>query len=289
MKYKTLLITAFTVFTVSSLHGQDKNTDPFRTGGSPEPKPERVADSDDPFADTDPQKQTQVEIPPNISICYETFSLPLAMAAKIQREQLSDSELYARLTGAVEKQEARQESFTVLRSKSGNKATTESVTEQVYATEFEPPEIPQTVGVSIIPAEVKDDANPIPDTSKLKDAADIDSFAGLKTPATPTAFEIRNVGNTLEIEPTLGQDNKTLDLRLAPEHVTLVGQSTNGQGVSKTDMPIFETQRLNTSAVIIIGQPFLLGTVSRPPNSKVDPDSATRVWFSFVTATLAKP
>ncbi len=270
MKYKTLIITAFTAFTVSSLHGQEKKADPYRAG---EPAP-----------DTSEQ-----QIPQNISICYETFSLPLAMAAKIQREQLSDSELYARILAAVEKEEARQESFTVLRSRSGQKATTESVSEQVYATEFEPPELPQSVGVSITPAEVKDAPTPIPDPEKMKNAADLESFAGLKTPATPTAFEKRNVGNTFEIEPTLGEDNKILDLRLAPEHVTLVGQSTDGQGLSKTEMPIFEAQRISTSASFFVGQPFLLGTVSRPPNSKVDADSATRVWFAFVTATLAKP
>ena len=286
MKFKTFIITAFAV---TALHGQDKKADPYREGEPPKPKPERVANSGDPFADTDPNKKAEAVIPPNISICYETFSLPLAMAAKIQREQLTDSELYARLTGAVEKEEARQESFTVLRAKSGQKATTESVSEQIYAMEFEPPEIPNTIGVSIIPAEVKDDSSPIPDTSKLKDAAEGDSFEGLKTPAMPTSFQTRNVGNTFEIEPTLSTDNKILDLRLAPAHVALVGQSTNGQGLSKTEMPIFEAQRMTTSASFFIGQPFLLGTVSRPPNSKVDPDSANRVWFAFVTATLAKP
>ena len=270
MKYKTLIITAFTAFSVSSLHGQEKKADPYRAG---EPAP--IA--------------SEVQLPLNISICYETFSIPLAVAAKIQRDQLTDAEFYKRILGAVEKEEARQESFTLLRSRWGQKATTESVSEQIYATEFEPPEVPNSVGVSIMPAEVKDAPTPTPDTSKLKDVADLESFAGLKTPATPTAFEPRNVGITLEIEPTLGEDKRFLDLRLAPEHVSLVGQSTNGQGLSKTEMPIFETQRINTCATFFIGQPFLLGTVSRPPNSKVDPDSANRVWFAFVTGTLVKP
>jgi Bacterial type II and III secretion system protein len=275
MKNKTLIATSFVAFAVSSLHGQDNEVDPFRDPGAP---PAEVAEED-----------VMIETPTNISICYETFSLPLAMAAKIQREQLPDSKLYARILAAVEKEEARQESFTVLRARSGQKSKTESISEQIYATEYEPPEMPSTVGVSIIPAEVEDAATPVPDTEKLKNAADSESFAGLKTPATPTAFQTRNVGNTLEIEPTLDEDNKILDLIVAPEHVTLVGQSTNGQGESKTEMPIFETQSIRTNAQVLVGQPFLIGTVNRPPNSKVDPDSATRVWFSFVTATLAKP
>jgi hypothetical protein len=32
-------------------------------------------------------------VPLNISICYEAFSLPLAMAAELQREQLADPAL----------------------------------------------------------------------------------------------------------------------------------------------------------------------------------------------------
>jgi hypothetical protein len=286
MKYKTLIITAFTV---CFLHGQNEGPDPFRTVEPSKPKPERGANSVDPSAAPDPNKQSQTEIPPTISICYETFSLPLAIAAKIQRELLPDSVLYARIIDAVEKEEARQESFKVMRGVSGHKVSTESVTEHIYATEYESPGLPTADGGSIMPAEKKDTSQPIPDTSKLKDAADVGTYAGLQAPALPTAFETRMLGNMLELEATLSDDNQILELLIVPDHVTLVGQSTQGQGVSKVEMPIIESQRLNTRAVIIIGQPFLLGTINRPPNSKVDPDSANRVWFSFVTATLAKP
>lgn len=267
MKLKTLLIAGLTII---SLHGQEQPADPFRAS--------KTADA--------PARST---VPANISICYEAFSLPLAMAAKLQRQQLGDSDLYKQLVAAVEKNTARQETFVLLRAKSGQKATTESISETIYPTEYAPPELPNSVGVATSPPTVKDTPAPAQDAAKLKDAPELVSMDGVKTPATPSKFETRNVGTTLEIEPTLGGDDKVLDVRLVPETVTLVGRSSWGQGLSTTEMPTFESQRLNMAFSAQVNQPFLLGTVSRPPVSKVDPDSANRVWFAFVTGTLAKP
>lgn len=213
---------------------------------------------------------------PNISICYETFSLPLAMAAKIQREQLPDSKFYERILAAVEKEEARQESFTVLRTRSGQKAETESIIECQYPTNYESAK----VGKSANNVTVSPGTDAAPGTEKA---------SGARTPATPKNFETKNIGNTLELEPNLSEDEKFVDLRLLPEHETLGGKISWGQEFSTAELPEFEIQRINTSATLRINQPFLLGTYSRPPVSKVDPDSANRVWFAFVTATLAKP
>ena len=267
MKIQSFIITSLAI---ASLNGQEKPADPYReTKATP-----TVAEP----------SEAQ-----NISICYETFSLPLAMAAKLQREQLSDSDLYTRIVTAVEKQTAHQETFTILRAKSGQKAISESISEQIYPTEYEPPELPNSLGVSIVPPAVKDVPTPVPDTEKLKDAPDLKSFDGVKTPATPTAFQTRNTGLTFEIEPTLAETGKIMDLRIVPGHVALVGHTASGQGLSTVEMPVFENQRLNTASTLHINQPFLLGTINRPPNSKLDPDSANRVWFAFVTGTLAKP
>ncbi len=110
----------------------------------------------------------------------------------------------------------------------------------------------------------------------------------LVTPATGTAFETRNVGVTVEAEVVLSEDLKFADVRIMPEHVADVERSTWGQGVSTLEMLTFETQRLSTGATVRIGEPFLLGTLNRPPVSKVDPDSANGVWFAFVTVDISK-
>lgn len=228
----------------------------------------------------------------NLSLRFEDFSLDLATAAELQRADLGDEELYRRLIAMVGKKEARQESMTVVRSRSGNKALAESILETIYATEFEPPELPNTVGVSISPPKPAAEVpapDTVPETDKLDQAVEAAQLDGLRTPATPTSFETRNSGRTVEVEPTASADWSIIDLRFACDYVLHVGTSKHGQGLSEAEMPEFEVQRSNSAVTVTPGKPFLCGTVNRPPNSKVDADAANRIWFAFVTASYAKP
>lgn len=259
MKLQTLLATTILI---ASLHGQEKQADPYRT---PAAAPDGVRDTG----------------PVNMSVCYEVFSLPLAMAAKFQREQLADSALYAKVTSEIGKESVRQEALLVVRARSGQKATTENISEQIYPIEYAPAQTPNSVSASV----TSNDAA----GSKPDGAPQLKPVDGVRTPSSPKSFETRNTGTTLEVEPTCSEDLTVVDLRLVPEHLTLVGRSTWGQEFSAAEMPEFECQRINTAATTRINQPFLLGTISRPPVSKADPDSANRVWFAFVTVTLAKP
>src|SRR5678815_1788136 len=73
-------------------------------------------------------------------------------------------------------------------TKSGQRAVIEIIREFRYPTEFDPPQIPQTfngTGGGSFPV----------------------------TPTTPTAFETRNTGVTLEVEPVIGPDLYTIDLQ----------------------------------------------------------------------------
>lgn len=229
-------------------------------------------------------------VPRNISVCYETFSVSLALAAKLQREDKTDAELYTLLAAGAEKDGIRQESFDMIRSKSSQKATVECISEEIYPTEYQPPSMPATVGVAITPPAVKDVPTPVPDTARLKDAPPLDALGGLRNPATPTSFETRNAGRVFDVEATMSDsENPVVDLKLVPEHVTMVGRSAWGQGLSLTEMPVFETQSSKMSLTARPDQPILLGTLSRPPVSRVDPDSEQRVWFAFVTVMIVKP
>jgi hypothetical protein len=255
---------------LATLHAQEKAADPFRESKE---EPSNAAPS----------------IPKNASICYETFSLPLAMAAKLQRESPGDSDLYSRIVAAVEKNTARQETFTVIRCKSGQRAISESLTEQMSPGEYEPPALPTSVGVALAPPQAKEAETPVPDAAKLKNAPALNGFEGIQTPSQPTAFSLRKTGVTVQVEPTLGESDDWVDLMLMPSHVALAGRSAWGQGLSTSEMPVFECQNITTASTLRLNQPFLFGTLNRPPNSKFDPDSANRVWFAFVTVSLAKP
>jgi hypothetical protein len=236
------------------------------------------------------KEQSPNELPTEMSLCYEVFILPLADAAALQRKVLTDTELYKHLVEQLEKGSVKQELCTVLRCRSGNKAKTESVLEYIYATEYESALLPNNIGLGVSAPKTDDKVaeTTIPKPVEPIATSSVISLEGLRTPATPTAFETRNTGESLEMELTLSQDRKKVSLKIAPEHVQLVDQTKHGQEFSETKMPEFETRRINTSAELVLGKPFLLGTVSRPTTSKADPDAANRVSFSFVTVNLVK-
>jgi general secretion pathway protein D len=91
-------------------------------------------------------------------------------------------------------------------TKSGNKATIKIIREFPYPSEFDPPQVPQQNN-----AEVGGDSGGIIMTG------------GMVSPATPSAFEKRDVGVSLEVEPQVGADNYTIDLSLSPEVVEFDG------------------------------------------------------------------
>jgi general secretion pathway protein D len=149
-------------------------------------------------------------------------------------------------------------------ARSGNRAKIEVIREFIYPTEYDPPEIPNTFGsTGIIGA---------PGTAG-------GSFP--VTPATPTAFETRNTGVTLEVDPVLGADEFTIDLNLAPEVVEFDGFVNYGSPISTTatdllgnpttlvitpniiNMPIFNTRKVTTQVTIWDNQTVALGGLIR--------------------------
>lgn len=234
--------------------------------------------------------RTQDESLTTMSLCYEVFMLPLAEAAALQRKGFSDTELYNHLIEQLNKGSVKQELCTVMRAPSGQKARTESNLEYIYGLEYEPPQIPNNVGIGVA-APKTDEKGSEPSIPKpVEPIADssVISIAGLRTPASPAAFETRKLGETLEMELTLSQDRKKVGLTICPEHVQLVDEITQGQELSETKMPEFEVRTINTTAELFLGKPYLLGTLSRPTTSKADPDAANRVWFAFATVNLVK-
>ncbi len=147
-------------------------------------------------------------------------------------------------------------------ARSGQRAKIEVIREFIYPTEYDPPEIPTNFGgggggggnvtISVFPV----------------------------TPATPTAFETRNTGVTLEVDPVLGADEFTIDLNLAPEVVEFDGFINYGSPINTTqvvlgvpqvvpltpntiNMPVFNTRKVTTQVTIWDGQTVALGGLIR--------------------------
>jgi len=241
--------------------------DPFAAGkaAAPAPAPAQAPAAQDESAESK-----------NISLAYEAFSLPIAKAGEIQRKGMSDPELYKELVA-----NGKLERFLVLRLKPGQHAVIENVTEYRFATEFNPAQS----------GDVVEHPKAADDGTKKEDPAAAAKKAKEHrpgTPVTPTAFETRNVGDSMEVEPTLSPDAKIVDLTVSITHTALVGRDKWGQGISEVEQPQFETQKANTNTSLTIGSPFLIGTLSPVFGNGVTQRGEQNVWFCFITPTLTR-
>lgn len=192
-------------------------------------------------------------------IRYEVFSIDPAKASAMRREKPTDGKFYADLVALLEKGEAAQESLMVVRCRSGQKATAESKNLEIYPTEWEP-----------------QPAGSLP-------GAQGDNPPKVVVPLLAEAFETRNTGEEIEVEPIRGENSRIIELMLIASHTSLAERTPWGKDTSLTEMPLFETQRVTTNANLTEGEPFLLSTMNPPPDSKVH---ANRAWFAFATASF---
>ena len=166
-------------------------------------------------------------------------------------------------------------------TKSGQRAVIEIVREFRYPTQFEPPQIPQNFRGGDSFSSV---LNPVSGT--ISGNSSNSSFP--VTPTTPTAFETRNTGVTLEVEPVVGPDGVTIDLNLVPQVVEFEGfinygspiqtTSTNILGVTQVNVltpnvinqPVFSTRKVTTSVSVWDGQTVVLGGLMREDVQKTE-------------------
>ena len=156
-------------------------------------------------------------------------------------------------------------------TRSGQRAKIEIIREFIYPTEFDPPEIPQEFG----------------SISGFGGGGGngFDGFGSANsfpvTPANPTAFEMRPVGVTLEVDPVVGADNLTIELNIAPEVVEFEGFINYGSPIqtsavdalgqpttvvlteNRIEQPVFSTRKLTTAVTIWDGQTVAIGGLIR--------------------------
>jgi len=157
---------------------------------------------------------------------------------------------------------------SVVVARNAEKARIESIGEVIYPVEPEP----SSMGASQIP---------------------LDSKVYFPPPPRPWAFSsfaTRNVGTTVEIEPTVSPDHKLVDLRLEYEMVDRASLMTwmeyrDELGDGSIRKPIFDTRRLSSALTVVPGT-FELFNVFTPKPPAV-PAVATRQLL-FVRAEVMK-
>ena len=162
-------------------------------------------------------------------------------------------------------------------TQSGKQASIQIVREFRYPTEYDPPQVPQT--------QASGAPQPV-------------------TPATPSSFEMRPLGVTLQVKPTVGPDGYTIDLHLRPQVAefdgfvnygspinTLAPVSRNVLTVTATtqfvnpvpvgtrpitltenviNQPIFSVREVDTNVTIYDGQTIVLGGLMREDVQKTE-------------------
>jgi len=151
--------------------------------------------------------------------------------------------------------------------KSGQEAEIEIVREFKYPTEYNPPQVPTSGSSTMITV----------------------------TPTTPTAFDVKQVGVRLHVQPTVGADGSTIDLQLEPQVVEFEGFINYGSPIyglstdsytllgvryyttSSTlltsnviNQPIFSSRKVRTSVSVWDGQTVMLGGLMREDVQKVE-------------------
>jgi general secretion pathway protein D len=166
-------------------------------------------------------------------------------------------------------------------TKSGQRAVIEIVREFRYPTQFTEPKVPDIQG--------RGSSNSTTTTIALP----------VVGPSTPSNFETRNTGVTLEVEPVVGPDGITIDLNLVPQVVEFEGFINYGSPISTVNpallgflgvptsilgtanqsivltenvinQPIFSTRKVTTSVSVWDGQTVVLGGLMREDVQKVE-------------------
>ncbi len=141
-------------------------------------------------------------------------------------------------------------------SRSGQSSSVTFVRELLYPEEYEPPELPNSVG-----------ALGVGETSPV-------------TPATPTSFKMREVGVTMEVLPVVDANKQFVNVTLNPTFVDFDGFVNYGSPINTQSngllgptvvnltanailMPVFSKQAVTTSVDVMDGSTVVLGGLEK--------------------------
>lgn len=192
------------------------------------------------------------------------------------KDQASSEAAARKLQSMVESKKARLIGWQNLQTKSGQRAAVENITEVRYAIEF--------ARDPLVAPPAKDDAQ---GDAAAKAAEPPGPAAPAAIGVTPTSFETRNAGLSLEIEPITQPGGKVIDAQLCAQHVQLLGWDPttveqNGKTSVRMPQPRFHTNKVTTSLSAESGKRYLLG-VFRSGDTKDETEL-----FVFRAATKPK-
>jgi len=171
------------------------------------------------------------------------------------------------ILSAIEKKEATLAGWPMAVTRDGLRCVTESIFEKRYPTEFD-----------VIPgSKVQSEAKAEPDKANMADGP------------VPTAFETRNTGATLEVEPTVIPGGEWIKLEMVPQRVVLLGFDSYDMVVGssgkifKVDQPQFYTVKTSNSFMVRNGRWSLIAIHKLPL-----PENQMEFFIARATASQIK-
>lgn len=190
------------------------------------------------------------------------YSLKRETARRILNADGDSAQSFAAARELIAKGEAQIEMVDTFVTKSGERAVNEEIVEYRYISAIDPPGYPSAKA---------------PAKSRI--------------PASPSTFEVRNLGLTVEVEPVFRQDARFVDLNIVPQIVSLAGLlKVTGVAAKYPPKPVFTTRKLTANVSIGTGEPVLLGTISPPRDDGVNNRKDDgRTSLAFVRVTAVRP
>lgn len=208
-------------------------------------------------SDSGPPIIIQVQLE-HVELSHEELTKLLFLSSP---ETTDAGPLRKKIQELVNAKEAKVLETQIIAGRSTQKSSANSVHELIHPTEYEPQS-----GITKSSEKQKDGDDPL-----------FNRYSFPYNPATPTAFDTRNVGSNLEVEPTASEDGKYIDVRIVSELMWHTGNTTWQEhkdergNVSSVRMPNIYTVTINTNVCCINGQYTLLAVQSpKGPEGEVD-------------------
>ncbi len=135
----------------------------------------------------------------NVTAECQMIVLPQKIALPMLADLLDETKIegaFAKLQEMIANGTAQLAANLIAKAHDGQRAVAESIEEIKYGTDFDPPQLPQNA----------------PNDPEILKHWPI-------TGITPTGFETRNIGATLEVTVTTGESGKLLTVNAVPQHV----------------------------------------------------------------------
>lgn len=171
-------------------------------------------------------------------------------------EQARVEAAWTKLQAMIKAREATLLGWPMVRLVDGTRSVSESILEQRYPTEFEPP--PPTAADAATAAAAKPEPKPSPEPKPVDEKATLKNIV-------PVAFETRNLGTTLEVEATVLDEGKRIHLDLVPQRVELISFEKNesvldhGKTTVQALQPLFGTSKTVVALTVRNGERQLIG------------------------------